>query len=61
MGNHDSETVTEVGRVESFMDEAVIPRERKALASDDVIPMSDIEATWELAKDRTLFAPQMPE
>ena len=62
MEYHDSETATEVaGRVESFMDEIVIPREREALASDEVIPMSEIEEMWEMAKERDLFAPQMPE
>jgi len=35
MEYHDSETATEVAdRVESFMDEVVIPREREALRTD---------------------------
>lgn len=52
MEYHDSETATEVAeRVESFIDEVVIPREREALASDDVIPMTEIKEMWELAKE----------
>ena len=62
MEYHDSETDTEVARrVESFMDEIVIPREREALASDNVIPMSEIKELWDLARERDLFTPQMPE
>jgi acyl-CoA dehydrogenase len=62
MDYHDSETATEVAaRVEAFMDEVVLPREREALANDETITNDEIEEFWELAKERDLFAPQMPE
>ncbi|QLK24818.1 acyl-CoA dehydrogenase family protein [Natrinema zhouii] len=62
MKYHDSETAKEVaGRVESFMDEVVIPREREALETGERITTGEIEDLWEQAKDRDLFAPQVPE
>jgi len=62
MEYHDSETATEVAdRVESFMDEVVIPREREALRTSEDITRDEIEELWEMAKERDLFAPQMPE
>jgi acyl-CoA dehydrogenase len=62
MEYHDSEKATEVAsRVEAFMDEVVIPREREALAEDEVISRAEIEEFWEMARERDLFAPQMPE
>ena len=58
----DSKTATDVAaRVESFMDEVVIPREREALRTDEEIPMTEIAELWEQAKARDLFAPQVPE
>ncbi len=62
MEYHDSEKAKEVaGRVEAFMDEVVIPREREALATGEKITNEEIEEFWEMAKERDLFAPQMPE
>ncbi|PGF18410.1 acyl-CoA dehydrogenase [Natrinema sp. CBA1119] len=62
MEYHDSETATEVAdRVESFMDEVVLPREREALRTSEDITRDEIEELWEMAKERDLFAPQMPE
>ena len=62
MEYQDSEKAVEVAtRVEAFMDEVVLPREREALANDEDITNDEIEAMWEMAKDRDLFAPQMPE
>ncbi|SEH17255.1 acyl-CoA dehydrogenase [Natronorubrum sediminis] len=62
MEYHDSETAQEVAaRVESFMDEQVIPREREALRSGEPVSEAEIEEFWGMAKERNLFAPQMPE
>ena len=62
MEYHDSEKAKEVaGRVEEFMDEVVIPREREALATGEQITMDEIHEMWEMAKERDLFAPQVPE
>lgn len=62
MEYHDSETATDVAdRVQAFMDEVVLPREREALSTGETITNDEIEEFWELAKDRGLFAPQMPE
>ena len=62
MEYHDSEKAKEVaGRVEAFMDEVVLPREREALAAGEQISDDEIAEFWELAKERDLFAPQMPE
>lgn len=62
MEYHDSETAQEVAtRVESFMDEEVIPREREALRTGEPVSEAEIEEFWEMAKERNLFAPQMPE
>ncbi len=61
MRYHDSETATEVAaRVRTFMDEVIIPRERRALADTDPITVAEIESFWEQAKERDLFAPQVP-
>ncbi|WP_323171693.1 acyl-CoA dehydrogenase family protein [Natrialba sp. PRR66] len=60
MEYHDSDTAKAVAdRVASFMDEVVIPHEREALATQEPIPMAEIEGLWEQAKDRELFAPQV--
>ncbi|APX97181.1 acyl-CoA dehydrogenase family protein [Natronorubrum daqingense] len=62
MEYHDSETAQEVAaRVESFMDEQVIPREREALRTGEPVSEAEIAEFWEMAKERNLFAPQMPE
>lgn len=62
MEYHDSETATDVAdRVQAFMDEIVLPREREALSTGETITNDEIEEFWELAKDRDLFAPQVPE
>jgi acyl-CoA dehydrogenase len=62
MEYHDSEKAREVAdRVESFMDEVVIPREREALRTGEHIPQDELEDLWEQAKERDLFAPQVPE
>lgn len=62
MEYHDSEKAKEVAsRVQAFMDDVVIPREREALANDEVITNDEIEEFWEMAKERDLFAPQVPE
>ena len=62
MEYHDSETAREVAsRVEAFMDEEVLPREREALRTGDRISFDELETFWEMAKERDLFAPQMPE
>ncbi|ARS90259.1 acyl-CoA dehydrogenase family protein [Natrarchaeobaculum aegyptiacum] len=62
MEYHDSEKAKEVaGRVEAFMDEVVIPREREALETGEPITMDEIHDFWEMAKERDLFAPQVPE
>ncbi|AXR78707.1 acyl-CoA dehydrogenase family protein [Natrarchaeobaculum sulfurireducens] len=62
MEYHDTEKAKAVAsRVEAFMDEVVIPREREALATGEPITTDEIEDLWEQAKARDLFAPQVPE
>jgi acyl-CoA dehydrogenase len=62
MQYHDSEKAKEVAtRVERFMEEEVLPREREALRTGDRISFDELEEYWGMAKDRDLFAPQMPE
>ena len=62
MEYHDSEKAKEVAtRVEAFMDEDVLPREREALRTGDLISFDELEEYWEMAKERDLFAPQVPE
>ena len=62
MEYHDSEKAQEVAtRVEAFMEEEVLPREREALRTGDKISLDELEEFWEMAKDRDLFAPQAPE
>lgn len=62
MEYHDSETARDVAdRVQAFMDEVVLPREREALATGETITTEEMEELWAKAKDRDLFAPQMPE
>jgi acyl-CoA dehydrogenase len=62
MEYHDSEKAKEIAsRVEAFMDEVVIPREREALRTGEPVTEDEIEEFWEMAKERDLFAPQVPE
>jgi acyl-CoA dehydrogenase len=62
MEYHDSEKAKEVAaRVEAFMDEVVIPREREALRTGEPVTNEELEDFWEMAKERDLFAPQVPE
>jgi len=62
MQYQDSKKSTEVAtRVEEFMEETILPRERKALREGDLVSRNELETLWEKAKDRDLFAPQMPE
>ena len=62
MEYHDSEKAQEVaGRVEAFMEEEVLPREREALAHGEQISFDELAEYWEMAKERDLFAPQAPE
>jgi acyl-CoA dehydrogenase len=62
MEYHDSEKAKEVaGRVQAFMDEVVIPREREALGTGNKVSDEELRGLWEQAKERDLFAPQMPE
>lgn len=62
MEYHDSEKAKAVaGRVAEFMDDVVLPREREALATGEPITRAELESLWEQAKERDLFAPQMPE
>ena len=62
MEYHDSEKAKEVAtRVEAFMEEEVLPREREALRGGDPVTRDEMEEFWELAKKRDLFAPQVPE
>jgi acyl-CoA dehydrogenase len=62
MEYHDSEKAKEVAdRVERFMEEEVLPREREALRTGENITAGEIRDYWEMAKDRNLFAPQVPE
>ncbi|MDZ7745999.1 MAG: acyl-CoA dehydrogenase family protein [Halobacteriales archaeon] len=62
MEYHDSTKAKEVaGRVEDFMEEVVLPREREALRTGEIISEDELHETWELAKERDLFAPQVSE
>jgi acyl-CoA dehydrogenase len=62
MEYHDSDKAKEVAtRVEAFMEEEVLPREREALRTGNLISFDELEEYWEMAKDRDLFAPQMSE
>ncbi|MFB6311144.1 MAG: acyl-CoA dehydrogenase family protein [Salinirussus sp.] len=62
MEYHDSEKASEVAeRVEAYMEEYTLPREREALRTGEPIPESEVYESWEQAKERDLFAPQMPE
>jgi len=62
MEYHDSEKAKEVAtRVEAFMDEEVLPREREALRTGDLVSFDELEEYWAMAKERDLFAPQVPE
>ncbi|MFT4948146.1 MAG: acyl-CoA dehydrogenase [Natronomonas sp.] len=62
MEYHDSEKAKEVAtRVEAFMEEEVLPREREALRTRNLVSESEIHDFWEQAKERNLFAPQVPE
>jgi acyl-CoA dehydrogenase len=62
MEYHDSEKATEVAtRVEAFMEAEVLPREREALRTGDLIDFDELGDFWEQAKERDLFAPQAPE
>lgn len=61
MEYHDSETAQDTAdRVQSFMEEVVLPREREALTTGETITTEEMEGFWEQAKERDLFAPQMP-
>lgn len=61
MEYHDSETARDTAdRVQSFMEEVVLPREREALTTGETITTEEMEGFWEQAKERDLFAPQMP-
>ena len=61
MEYHDSEKAEEVAaRVEAFMDEVVIPREREALRTGEKITQSELHDLWDQARERDLFAPQVP-
>jgi acyl-CoA dehydrogenase len=62
MEYHDSEKAKEVAtRVEAFMEEHVLPREREALRTDEVISEDEVRESWDMARERDLFAPQVPE
>ncbi|MFD1565553.1 acyl-CoA dehydrogenase family protein [Haloarchaeobius amylolyticus] len=62
MDYHDSERATAVAsRVEDFIDEVVIPREREALSTGETVTTDEIHDLWEQARDRDLFAPQVLE
>ncbi len=62
MEYHDSEKAKEVAtRVEAYMEEHVLPREREALRTGDLITEDEVHESWENAKERNLFAPQVPE
>ena len=62
MDYHDSEKAVEVAsRVEAFMEEEVLPREREALRNQELVSEDEIHEFWEMAKDRDLFAPQVSE
>jgi acyl-CoA dehydrogenase len=62
MDYHDSEKAVEVAsRVEAFMEEEVLPREREALRTRELVSEDEIHDLWAMAKERDLFAPQVPE
>ncbi|PSP38404.1 acyl-CoA dehydrogenase [Halobacteriales archaeon QH_7_65_31] len=62
MEYHDSAKAKEVaGRVEDFMEEVVLPREREALRTGELISEKELHECWEMAKERDLFAPQVSE
>jgi len=62
MEYHDSAKAKEVaGRVEDFMEEVVLPREREALRTGELISEDELHECWEMAKERDLFAPQVSE
>ena len=62
MEYHDSDKAKEVAtRVEAFMEEEVLPRERQAIQNRDPVTRDEMEDFWEKAKNRDLFAPQVPE
>ena len=62
MEYHDSEKAKEVAtRVEAYMEEHVLPREREALRTGEPITEEEVHESWEKAKERDLFAPQVPE
>jgi acyl-CoA dehydrogenase len=62
MEYQDSEKAKEVEtRVRSFMEEVVLPREREALATNEKITEAEMHELWDEARERDLFAPQMPE
>ena len=61
MEYHDSEIANAVAsRVEDFMETEVLPRERRALQDRDPVTRRELEEFWEMAKERDLFAPQVP-
>jgi acyl-CoA dehydrogenase len=61
MEYHDSEKAKELSsRVEQFMEEEVLPREREALRTGEYITTGELHDYWEMAQDRNLFAPQVP-
>ena len=61
MEYHDTETAKEVAsRVEAFMEDEVLPREREALRTGDLVTETEIHKFWAMAKERDLFAPQVP-
>ncbi len=62
MEYHDSEKAkTVASRVEAFMEEEVLPREREALRERDPVTRRELEEFWRQAKERDLFAPQVPK
>lgn len=62
MKYRDSEKAHQVAeRVEQFMEDVVLPREREALRDDEPISEAELRETWQQAKDRNLFAPQVSE
>jgi acyl-CoA dehydrogenase len=62
MEYHDSPEAKAVEkRVRGFIEEVVLPREREALRKGEQISESEMHEFWEQAKERDLFAPQMPE
>ncbi|MDS0295078.1 acyl-CoA dehydrogenase family protein [Halogeometricum luteum] len=57
----DTETAAELAeRVRAFVDDCVVPVEREYLG-DGPVPDEEIAALREEARDRDLYAPQMPE